>query len=152
VSKTTDRLNSFLRGEISAIETHKMAIEKLSKASYVAILRDNLVSHEVRARSIREEIIKHGGTPDEGSGLWGTFAKLVEGGAALFGDKSAIAALEEGEDKGRDMYIREIADAEPYERPFIQKLLDKQLKSHDAISNLKSAMGDRDGARTPPPM
>ncbi len=152
MSKTIDRLNSFLRGEISAVETHQMAIEKLSKASYIAALRDNLVSHEVRARSLREEIIKHGGTPDKGSGLWGTFAKLVEGGGALFGDKSAIAALEEGEDHGRDAYKKELENAEPAERPFIQRLLDKQLKSHDVISGLKKAMDDRDTVRTPPPM
>lgn len=152
MSKTIDRLNSFLRGEIAAVETHHMAIEKLSKASYVATLKDNLVSHEVRVRSLREEIIRHGGSPDEGSGLWGTFAKLVEGGAALFGDKSAIAALEEGEDQGRDTYIRELAAAEPSERPFIQKMLDKQLKTHDVISGLKKVMNDRETARPSPPM
>ena len=44
---------------------------------------------------------------DEGSGAWGAFAKLVQGGADLLGDASAVSALEEGEDHG----IKTYADA-----------------------------------------
>ena len=49
---------------------------------------------------LRDAIVACGGTPAEGSGAWGTFAKVVEGGAKVFGEKAAVAALEEGEDHG----------------------------------------------------
>ena len=34
----------------------------------------------------------------------GAFARLFEGGAKAFGDRAAIAALEEGEDHGLKLY------------------------------------------------
>lgn len=140
MTQTIDQLNSFLRGEMSAVETHKMAIEKLSKSSFASVLRDTLASHEMRVRSLTAEIIKHGGKPSESSGAWGTFAKLVEGGAAAFGEKAAVAALEEGEDHGRNDYQRELENIEGPSRAFVQSLLTEQLKSHDALSKLKKTM------------
>lgn len=140
MTDTIDQLNAFLRGEISAVETHKQAIDKLGKSQHVATLRDNLASHEARVTKLRDEIKKYGGTPSEGSGIWGTFAKMVEGGAAAFGEKAAIAALEEGEDHGRDDYKAALDKATPPLRETVQWLFDQQLKSHDVISNLKRRM------------
>jgi len=140
VTKTIDQLNSLLRGEISAVETYKMAIDKLTRASFVSVLRDSLASHEKRVATLRDEVRKLGGTPAEGSGAWGTFAKLVEGGAAAFGEKAAIAALEEGEDHGRNDYERELADMTPPTRQAIDALYQEELKTHAALSNLKKQM------------
>jgi len=137
MSNTIDQLNSFLRGEISAVETYKIALEKLAKSTYVASLRDNLKSHEDRVGQLRAEIVKHGGEAADGSGAWGTFAKVVEGGAAAFGEKAAIAALEEGEDHGRNDYQRELESIKPPTREFVQRLLAEQLKTHAVLSNLK---------------
>jgi len=141
-TKTIDQLNSFLRGEISAVETYKMAIDKLSKTSFVSTLRDNLQSHEDRVTSLRQEITKYGGEPADGSGAWGSFAKMIEGGAAAFGEKAAIAALEEGEDHGRNDYKRELDNLAPPTREFVQGLLSEQLKTHAVLSTLKRTMGD----------
>lgn len=149
MTKTIELLNTFLRGEISAVETHKMAIEKLSKASFIATLRDNLGAHEARVKLLSDEIVKHGGTPATGSGIWGTFAKLMEGGAALFGEKAAISVLEDGEDKGRDAYKDGLEDTTPPVRDFIQALYAKQMKSHDVMSKLKKTMGGKDVAAPP---
>lgn len=137
MSNTIDQLNSFLRGEISAVETYKIAIQKLTKASFVASLRDSLKSHEDRVSQLTSEIRKHGGEPATGSGAWGVFAKTIEGGAAAFGEKAAIAALEEGEDHGRNDYQREIDAIEAPTRELVQNLLSEQLKTHAVMSNLK---------------
>lgn len=98
---SVDQLNSFLRGEMSAVETYQQAIDKLEPSS---TSRDqllvNLKSHQDRVMMLRDAITELGGTPAEGSGPWGAFAKVVEGGAKAFGDKAAVAALEEGEDHG----------------------------------------------------
>lgn len=137
-SDTVDTLNSFLRGEISAVETYRQAIDKLRDKPEASTLTDCLRSHEQRVSLLNSEIQSRGGEPAQGSGPWGTFAKLLEGGAQLFGAKAAIAALEEGEDHGRDDYKRDASKLAPDARAFVQQqLIPEQLRTHHAMSSLK---------------
>jgi hypothetical protein len=86
--------------------------------------------------------VRRGGEPAEGSGVWGGFAQLVEGSAKIFGKKAAIAALEEGEDHGRDDYRSELEELSPETRRMIEtRILPEQHRTHDAMSQLKHAMG-----------
>lgn len=135
------QLNSFLRGELSAVETYDQAIAKLGDDPAVRGKLENCrTSHQLRATLLREEILRRGGEPAEGSGPWGAFAQLVEGGAKLFGKKAALAALEQGEDHGRDDYKAELAGLNPDLRRFVEaKLLPEQLRTHDALSGLARA-------------
>jgi uncharacterized protein (TIGR02284 family) len=136
-----DQLNSFLRGEISAVETYRQAIERLSDSANVITLRECMRSHEQRVALLTQEIRRIGGQPSTSSGVWGTFAKLVEGGAKLFGEKAAIAALEEGEDHGRDDYRRELDKLGMALRQFVQtQLLSEQERTHRALSALKHSL------------
>ena len=140
-SDTIDTLNSFLRGEISAAETYRQAIQKLRDKPEVSTLNDCLRSHEQRVSLLGSEIRRRGGEPAQGSGTWGAFAKLVEGGAQLFGAKGAIAALEEGEDHGRDDYKRDAPKLEPDARAFIQQqIVPEQLRTHQMMSSLKKRL------------
>jgi len=135
------QLNSFLRGELSAVETYDQAIHKLGDDPAVSGKLENCrTSHQLRVTLLREEIRRRGGQPSEGSGPWGAFAQLVEGGAKLFGKKAALAALEEGEDHGRDDYKAELEDMSPDLRRFVEaKLLPEQLRTHDVLSGLARA-------------
>jgi demethoxyubiquinone hydroxylase (CLK1/Coq7/Cat5 family) len=134
-------LNSFLRGEISAVETYRQALEELRSTPHVATIQDNLRSHEQRMDLLTREIQRRGGQPAEGSGMWGAFAKMVEGGAKALGPKAAIAALEEGEDHGRDDYQRDLDKLDPTTREFVQtRLLSEQLRTHNALSALKKSL------------
>jgi demethoxyubiquinone hydroxylase (CLK1/Coq7/Cat5 family) len=138
---TVDVLNSFLRGEISAVETYRQAIDKLRDKPEVSTLNECLRSHEQRVSVLKSEIRSRGGDPAQGAGTWGAFAKLVEGGAKLFGEKAAIAALEEGEDHGRDDYKRDVSKLEPDARQFVQQqLINEQLRTHQAMSSLKKRL------------
>lgn len=138
---TVDVLNSFLRGEVSAVETYRQAMEKLRDKPEAASLRDCLTSHEQRVSLLQTEISRRGGEPARGSGAWGGFAKLLEGGAKLFGTKAAIAALEEGEDHGRDDYKRDVAKLEPDAQLFAQQqLLPEQMRTHQTMSALKKRL------------
>src|SRR5215204_125633 len=89
---SVEQLNSFLRGEISAVETYQLALEKID---HISTLRDellvNLKSHQDRVMMLQEAIRTLGGEPAEGSGPWGTFAKVVERGAKVLGEKAAVA-------------------------------------------------------------
>src|SRR6187402_1524845 len=86
------QLNSFLRGEISAAETYRMAIDKAgdseNNAANVGLLREIQEEHGRAAQAIRDRIRELGGEPSDSSGAWGAWAKLVEGTASVFGGDS----------------------------------------------------------------
>jgi bacterioferritin (cytochrome b1) len=142
IEKDVKQLNSFLRGELSAVETYDQCIAKIQKNSQIlGTLEDARSSHERRADLLRSRVAQLGGEPSESSGPWGGLAKLVEGGAKVFGESAAVAALEAGEDHGRDDYKRELKDVSPEVRTFIQtELLPAQLQTHDALSRLKKTV------------
>jgi hypothetical protein len=134
------QLNSFLRGELSAIETYTQAIEKIENAKIRSELEQCRSSHRKRANLLREYIIRLGGDPAESSGIWGGFAKVVEGSASAFGESAALAALEEGEDHGRNDYKRDITDLSPAVQSFVRNdLMTEQQRTHAAMSRLKHA-------------
>jgi uncharacterized protein (TIGR02284 family) len=140
--KNVDALNSLLRGEISAVETYDQALQKLNDdASITSQLSDCRSSHEERVRLLRSEVTRLGGAPATGSGPWGTFAKLVEGGAKAFGKAAAIAALEEGEDHGLKQYRDDLQKLDSSTRSTVeQQLLAKQQQTHRAMSTLKKTL------------
>jgi len=133
------QLNSFLRGEISAVETYRMALDKLDYTSPLrAEIEANLQSHQDRVVMLRDCILQLGGEPATSSGPWGVFAKAVEGTARTMGDKMAVTALEEGEDHGVADYKRGIADLDPEARVLVAgHLLPAQQATHDRMSGLK---------------
>jgi uncharacterized protein (TIGR02284 family) len=139
--KVCDALNSFLRGELSAVETYRQAMEKVGDASLRPQLEQNSQSHQDRAAKLRNRISQLGGKPSDGSGPWGGFAKLVEGGAKAFGVKAALAALEEGEDHGLRMYRDDLDKLDTSTRSFVEgELLPAQQRSHDVMSALKHSV------------
>src|SRR5262249_49331291 len=90
-----DQLNSYLRGEMAAVETYQMAIDKLDAASPARDdLLVNLKSHQDRVTMLQDALAVLGGTPAKSSGPWGKFAKAVEGTAKALGDKMTVSALE----------------------------------------------------------
>jgi uncharacterized protein (TIGR02284 family) len=106
----TDSLNSLLRGEISATETYNQALEKFAGQPAEAELRRLRDEHREAANSLRQHVHLHGGDPSTGSGAWGTWAKLVEGTAKLFGVTAALKALKEGEEHGVKSYQAALRD------------------------------------------
>ena len=108
----TNTLNSLLRGEMSAIETYRQAIEKLGDVHdpLVEELRAMQRDHRDAADALWHHIEQHGGKPSEGSGPWGTFAKAVEGTAKLLGNTAALKALKEGEQHGLKDYQDALED------------------------------------------
>lgn len=134
-----DQLNSYLRGEIAAVETYQMALHKLDE---ISTARDelliNLKSHEDRVMMLQDMIMDLGGEPATTSGAWGMFAKAVEGGAKVFGDKATVAALEEGEEHGLDDYEEDLDTLDPDTRSFVvDKLLPEQQHTHARLTSLK---------------
>ena len=139
--KNVEQLNSFLRGEISAVETYRQALQALKSSTYGTKIAECKQSHEQRVAILTQEIRRLGGTPAASSGAWGSFVKLVEGGAAALGEKAAIAALEEGEDHGNADYRRDVAKLDQGVRAVIEeKVMPLQFRSHSEMSALKKQL------------
>jgi hypothetical protein len=137
-----DQLNQFLRGEISAVETYRMALDTLDEGSTArAELEVCLQSHQSRVRLLQDAIIAAGGTPADSSGPWGVFAKAVEGGARILGDKVAVSALEEGEDHGLKDYKTDMVNLDATARTLVaSRLVPEQQATHDRMSSLKKRL------------
>ena len=140
-TQPVEQLNSFLRGEISAVETYRQAMGKVDDVRARTQLEQCQLSHQRRVDLLKMRILQLGGEPSQGSGAWGAFAKIAEGGAAAFGDKAAIDVLEEGEDHGLKDYQTHLAALDTDARIFVEnELLPAQQQTHRALSNLKHAL------------
>jgi uncharacterized protein (TIGR02284 family) len=139
--QSVDTLNSFLRGEISAVETYRQALEKVNESRLRSPLQECMQSHAQRVTLLSEQIRALGGSPATSSGVWGAFAKAVEGGAKTFGEKAAISALEEGEDHGRNDYRRDMDKLDSASRQVVQsRVVPEQERTHHTMSSLKRAL------------
>jgi len=138
---TVATLNGFLRGEISAVETYRQALDKLQASPSRVQLEQCRRSHAQRVERLRLEVVRLGGRPEEGSGAWGAFAKLVEGSAKVLGEKAAISALEAGEDHGLKLYRDEMEKLDPTVRSVIEsEVLPAQERTHQSLSTLKHSL------------
>jgi hypothetical protein len=143
--KTLVKLNHFLRGEMAAVEVYKMAIEAVERLSNTTFHQELAVCMESHVRGVgmlRDWIMLHGGEPARDAGMWGTFAKLVEGGARAFGEKAALGALAEGEDRGLDDYRSVEPKLDLEARNFLlSQVIPEQEKTHVTVSSLKKMLG-----------
>ncbi|HEX2466006.1 MAG TPA: DUF2383 domain-containing protein [Thermoanaerobaculia bacterium] len=133
-------LDSLLRGEMSAIETYRMAIEKLtdSKEPEAAELQRIQRDHRDAADVLWHRLESKGERPSEGSGAWGAFAKAVEGTAKLLGNKAALKALKEGEEHGLKEYEGALDDEgiSPELQSVIRPLLSRQQSHIQTLDRL----------------
>lgn len=140
-AQTIDHLNSFLRGELSAVESYRLALDRLEPSEYRATLVQCSRSHQERARLLTEAIVGRGGEPAESSGAWGSLVRLLERSALTIGEGAAVSLLEEGEDHGRNDYIRDLDDLDPNARQLVEfAILPEQQRTHDAVKAVKHSL------------
>ena len=139
------QLNSLLRGEISAAETYRMAIDKVAGGDDIAnagLLREIQEEHGRAAQGIRDRIRELGGEPSDSSGAWGAWAKSVQGTMNLFGDVSALKSLKEGEEHGLKDFQEAIDDVDPSSMRLIQnQLLPAQQRHINLLDQLINSAG-----------
>jgi hypothetical protein len=121
-----------------------MALDRLDARHPVrAEIQECMASHEERVCVLRETIVALGGTPTASSGRWGAFAKAFESAATVFGDRAAVAALEDGEDHGLIDYRGELdePDLDMQSKTIVTwQLLPAQQTTHERIRALKHRM------------
>lgn len=134
------QLNSLLRGEISAVETYRMAIDKVADSDPVAmdnvnLLREIASEHGQAAQLIRDQIRMLGGQASDSSGAWGAWVQTVQGTANLFGDTAALKSLKEGEEHGLKDYEEALDDVDDSSRALIASQLIPQQQRHLSLLN-----------------
>ncbi|MBC75802.1 MAG: hypothetical protein CME64_07285 [Halobacteriovoraceae bacterium] len=99
-----DKLNEVVRGERSAVETYNQILEKFRGETEVDSISTMKNDHHTAVTNLESKLRATGTEPSQDSGAWGGVAKTVMGTAKLFGDKSALKALKEGEEHGKKLY------------------------------------------------
>jgi bacterioferritin (cytochrome b1) len=141
------QLNSYLRGEISAAETYRMAIDKVAdddraQVANLGLLREIQEEHGRAAQAIRDRIRELGGEPSDSSGAWGAWAKTVQGTANLFGDSSSLKALKEGEEHGLKDYREGLDDIDASSADLVQnQLIPAQQRHINLLDQLINTIG-----------
>lgn len=134
------QLNSLLRGEISAVETYTMAMDKVADSDQVAmdkvgLLREIASEHGQAAQLLRQQIRQLGGEASDSSGAWGAWAQTIQGTANLFGDTTALKSLKEGEEHGLKDYEEALDDVDDSSRALIASQLIPQQQRHLSLLN-----------------
>lgn len=136
-----DQLNAFLRDELAAVETYEQCLEKIDKPEIASGLAELQKSHQKRVSLLSNRIQELGGTPKHESGVWGSFSKLVEGGAKMFGEKAAVSALEQGEDRGEKNYQERVDKLSAANRDFINmEIAPEHRHTHKTLERIKSVI------------
>jgi uncharacterized protein (TIGR02284 family) len=139
-TECAEKLNGILKGERSAVETYRQALEKTTDVKIRPILESNHSCHQARVQTLSTMISQAGGKPAETSGAWGAFAKMMEGGAKVFGDAASIAVLEEGEDKGLADYKGLLNDSNIEVKNVATQMISKQEGTHAKMRDLKKSL------------
>jgi hypothetical protein len=131
--QTVRHLNSLLKGEISATETYRMAIDKSAgkdTTEHTTLLQTFQTEHAASAGHLRLRIQELGGETSDTSGAWGAWAKTVQGAMNIFGTVSSLKALKEGEDHGLKDYESAAREVDAESRQLIENQLIPPLRSH----------------------
>lgn len=126
--KTIEQLNKILRGERSAAETYVQVLEKVGDDSRSDQIQKAKAHHMKAVTDIKGKITELGGQPSEDSGAWGTWAQTITGASKIFGDKSALEALKQGEEHGLKLYkeLREEGEINPKIRSMADEYIQAQ--------------------------
>jgi bacterioferritin (cytochrome b1) len=138
------QLNSFLRGEISAAQTYRMALGSAenpeTQPSNLGLLREIQDEHNRAVDAVHDRICELGQEPSDSSGAWGAWAKFTQGTANLFGGASGLKSLKEGEEHGLKDYQSGLSDLDQTSADLVQnQLIPAQQKHIELLDQLIQA-------------
>jgi hypothetical protein len=138
MNKSLGLLNSYLRTEMSAVDSYQLALESVRPPDRRLLLAECKRSHAGRVAALKLHIAEHGGTPSASSGAWGVLTQVIEGGAREIGEPTAIAVLEEFEYHDVKRYRDELGKLDPSTRRFVEvELLPQQENTYAMVRALK---------------
>lgn len=156
LEQTLEALSAFLRTEEWAVETYRVALERVRDNP---ALRDALIrllnSHAGRACLLRERIGEFGGAvlgglgyldaarhPSDAAAPWGAFANAFRRASTARDAWSLLAALHEGETWALRDYEADLVEVEPRLRDeFAHVVLAEQQRTWQQLEALAAAAG-----------
>lgn len=140
------QLNSLLRGEISAAETYRLAIDKLAHSDdanvHMGLLSEIQEEHGRAAQALRDRIRELGGEASDSSGPWGVWAKITQRTSNLLGDSAALKNLKEGEEHGLKEYEEAMDDVDVSSAELVQnQFIPAQQRHISLLDQLINAAG-----------
>ena len=130
----TELIKELHRGETAAIESYEKARAHFDEKEVSHGLNQLQLEHRAAHAALEREIEIRRGCPDEFSGLWGLFARTVEGAATVVSDRLALSVLREGEEYGLGLYTYALSkpELEGATRALIKETLIPQQRIHIA--------------------
>lgn len=131
--ETIEVCKSLLNGELSAIESYDLALEKFDREVEQPVLRAVRENHQANAERLREQLAELGAKPSSEPET-GPFAQAVAETTSILGRFPTLTALEEGEEHGIDEYEKALQNRDVSEdiKIAIRQELLPPLASHIA--------------------
>ncbi|AMK78559.1 MULTISPECIES: DUF2383 domain-containing protein [Methylomonas] len=141
-----EMIDSLLIDELAATETYSQVLKKLREE--VSLGESDLLlpiyeAHKAAVSSLQTQIRELGGTPAKDSGVWGSWASLIQGGANVFGKQAALKVLQEGEKSGLGDYEKALLDQKlgsNIRTLILLKLLPAQHAHIDTLNQMMSSI------------
>lgn len=102
-------LTSLIKDELAAAETYRQALETV-RGPEADELRRFETEHEDAARLLRDRLAALGVEPPAGTGLWGAWARAIEGSERFFDERAVLKILKLGEERGAADYQEALRD------------------------------------------
>ncbi|MGH9552082.1 MAG: DUF2383 domain-containing protein [Terriglobales bacterium] len=134
-----EEYNTFLAGEMSAVETYELALKTAASADIKQALVQCQNSHADRVRKLTARVTELGGKPAAGDGVWGPFAAFNQKGAGS--EHDAIALLEQSEAERLVQYeAQQKIVVSPVLDVLTDDLLPAQHETHLTLSSMLKTM------------
>lgn len=104
------QLDDLIRGEMAAVRSYNTVLEKVKDPQEKERLTSMKKDHEKAVAELKKHANKDVKEDTTEAGVWGSFASAYAGGAKLFGNKTAMRALKQGEEHGVREYEEALED------------------------------------------
>lgn len=134
------QLDDLIRGEMAAVKSYDEVLGKMTDAKEKERLQSMRKDHVDAVATLKQYATKEVKEDTKTAGPWGSFAEAYTGGAKLFGNKTALKALNQGEEHGVREYEEALED-ENITADLKQKIRTQLLpKQKEHIKSIKSFM------------
>ena len=127
-----EHINEILKGEFAAIEAYRKVEEKIKTNPEAYRLNQFKRDHENATVYWQMQAKNIGIKPERNSLSWGTFVSVIIQATKVFGDKTALWSLKQGEVHGLNQYKKMLLSKElqDKQKEMIRKIFIPRQKRH----------------------
>ena len=134
----SSQLDDLIRGEMAAVRSYDEVLGKMTDTKEKERLQSMRKDHADAVMTLKKYATADIKEDTKTAGPWGSFVEAYTGGAKLFGNKTAMRALNQGEEHGVKEYEEALED-ENITADLKQKIKTQLLpKQKEHVSAIKS--------------